>query len=198
MAVNLTPLVPVKKYGLASYKQMLINLLPVGHIWRNISTNFKLLFEAFAVELDRFEQRVTDLKREAIPGLSVEMLPEWEALALLPEERPLSGDSISQRQAVVHAKVTEELRARTAQFFIDYALAAYGMTITIAAAASLTPFRSGVNVSGDHLEADAAVYTWVITVVADPLSNISRMITAFRRMKLAHTSFIVNGIEYII
>lgn len=196
MAVNLTPLVPVKKYGLAAYKQMFLNLLPVGHIWRNLSTTFKLLAEAFAVELDRFEQRVTDLKKEAVPGLSVELLGEWETLALLPEERPLAADSTSQRQAVVHAKVTEELRARTAQFFIDYALAAFGMTITIAAAASLTPFRSGVNVSGDHLEADSAVYTWVITVVADPSTNVTRMITAFRRMKLAHTSFMVSGVDY--
>jgi uncharacterized protein YmfQ (DUF2313 family) len=197
MAVNLTPLVPVKRFNIASYKQMLINLLPPGHIWRNLGANFKLFLEAFAVELDRIEQTMTDLIRESVPGLSTEalLLAEWEAAALLPDEMPLDADTELQRQLTVHAKITQQMDFAGKDFFIAYA-GVLGMTITITSAATPNAFRVGEDTMGTALAPDGSPFYWVVTVTADPNGNVAKMITAFRRLKPAHTAFIHDGTEY--
>lgn len=193
---NLTSIIPKKIFSVAAYQKMLIQLLPRGALWKNLSATTKLFFEAIAVEFDRVDTRIVDLRREAVPGLSTasNLLPDWEDEAGI---TPGSGDSESVRQQRAHATLNLSYGNPTVAFFVNYALQAWNMTITIASHAPFVPFRSGVGVSGDHLEAETAVFTWVITVVSDPNTRVSEMITKFLQMKPAHTTFIVSGIEYI-
>lgn len=197
MAINLAPLVPVKKYGLDAYRQMLLNLLPPGFIWRNLGNTFKLFLEAFAAELNRLDQAIVDLKRESVPGLSTinGLLPEWETLALLPEEMPLAADTELARQLAVHAKITQQVDFVGNTYFINYA-DVLGMTITISQVTTSNAFRVGEDTVGTALAPDASVFYWLITVVADPNNNLSKMIAAFRRQKPAHTAFIIGSTVY--
>jgi uncharacterized protein YmfQ (DUF2313 family) len=192
----LTSIIPKKIFSVAAYKKQLIQLLPRGALWKNLSATTKLFFEAIAVEFDRVDTQIVNLRREAVPGLSTaaQLLPDWEEEAGIV---PGPSDSEALRQSRVHTALNTTYGNPTKQFFIDYALSAWNMVITVAAHGPFVPFRSGVGVSGDHLEAETAVFTWVITVVSDPNSSVNEMITKFLALKPAHTTFIVSGVEYI-
>lgn len=197
MAIDITPLVPIKRFGISSYRQMLINLLPPGRLWNNLGPKIKLLFEAFACELDRIEQAKTDLIRESIPGLSTasSMLPEWESALLLRTELPLSADSQGVRQRIVHAKMIQQVIYPSKDFFISYALT-LNIVITIAPVTTPSPFTTGTDTMGTALAPDGAAYYWEIVIVSDPDGNIGKLAIAFKRLKPAHTVILNLGIEY--
>lgn len=173
-------LVMQKAYNLADYKSMLRKLLPTGVLWRNLNATFDLLLEAFAVELDRFEQRVTDWLNESVPGLSVELLSDWERNLLLPDEQPAIGDSTSARQDRVHTKWTATY-SPTPRFLIDYA-AGLGMTITISYG-SAAVFGSAV--FGDLFAIGGGPNTFTITGVSG--ANQILLDKYVQKFKPAHT-----------
>ena len=91
---------------------------------------FGKLLMVFAIELEKFEQRVTDLRREAIPGLSSELLTEWERDLGLPDICSPLAATIEERSQICHAKYTGNYYGQSKQFFIDYA-SKLGALITI-------------------------------------------------------------------
>jgi uncharacterized protein YmfQ (DUF2313 family) len=91
---------------------------------------FGKLLMVFAIELEKFEQRVTDLRREAIPGLSRELLTEWERDLGLPDICSPLAATIEERAQICHAKYTGNYYGQSKQFFIDYA-SKLGALITI-------------------------------------------------------------------
>ncbi len=91
---------------------------------------FGKLLLCFAIELEKFEQRVTDLLRERVPGLSDELLPEWEKDLALPEPTSTKGQTKNERAQIAHAKYTANYSGQSKQFYVDYA-AALGAVITV-------------------------------------------------------------------
>jgi len=114
----------------ADYRDQLISLLPPGPAWTTPpgSVRFKLL-DTLAVELARIDARMGDLLEESDPRATVELLPEWEAVAGLPDPCAGTPETIAGRQAAL-------LRALTARggqsraYYIEIA-AALGYPIEI-------------------------------------------------------------------
>lgn len=85
---------------------------------------------AFAEELERFQERVMYLIQEAVPGLSRELLTEWEQDLGLPDECTPLESSVEERAQVAHTKYTGDYTGQSKAFFLDYA-ARLGAVITI-------------------------------------------------------------------
>ena len=87
------------------------------------STKFGALFSAIASEIFRFQNRWYDLYRESIPGLSEELLIDWERVAGLPDSCTITDNrTVAERQCAVHSKLfANHYRGLTRQFYIDYA-----------------------------------------------------------------------------
>jgi len=127
------------------------------------------LLLVLAGELERFDTRKRTLENESIPGLSSEMLEDWERVAGIPDfcnAAVYATQTVSERQAAVHQKITQgkgdpdQTRVtQSEQYYIDYA-ANLGYTITISYLAA--PFRVGDQV-GDRLGGTFANYTWVVS-----------------------------------
>lgn len=181
---NLTSIVPKKIFTVASYQKQLLQLLPKGAIWKNLSATTKLLFEALAVEFNRVDQRIVDLRREAVPGLSTasELLADWESEAGI---TPATSDSESFRQNRVHTRLNTNFGNPTDAFFIQYALDAFGMVITISH--TTDPFRCGEDRIGDDLNGTGGFFVFKINVVSDPNSKLNELKDFIEQMKPAHT-----------
>ena len=91
------------------------------------STWFGRWWSVAAAEFYRLEQRVADLVREAIPGLSVEMLEDWESEAGIITD---SFIDLAIRQQRVHQHLYGANSTVTVDFLIDYA-ANLSLTIEI-------------------------------------------------------------------
>lgn len=91
---------------------------------------FGKLLMCFAIEFEELQQRITDLIREAIPGLSSELLPEWEEDLNLPDLCSTLGQTEAERAQIAHSKFTGFYTGQSKQFYIDYA-ASLGAVITV-------------------------------------------------------------------
>ncbi len=173
----------------ASYRKMMVNLLPQGFPWRNLNTIFKLFLESFAVELDRLHGRSEDLVLQSSPGTSTsaDLLKEWEQMALLPDELPLGGETDSQRQQVASAKVTTHYSGPSKTFWETLA-GRLGMSITITEGGTRAPARVGIARVGLSRTNDPGnIFIWNIQVTADPNSQLAKFKICVRRLKPAHT-----------
>ena len=138
---------------------------------------------AFAAELDRCDTRGVAFEREAIPGLSDEMLFDWEEMA----DVDGTGFSLQERQQRVHLWITQnkgdlslvEL-TQGADFFIAYA-GNLGYTITITDPAGIA-FRVDISRVGDRLNSEEMAYTWKVEGDWDTALQI-----VFEKIKPAHT-----------
>lgn len=180
--MSLTNLIPQKIFSIEAYKNLLIRLLPRGPIWNSLSVTTKLLFEALAVEYDRVDTRFVDLQREAIAGLSVELLSDWEAEAGI---TPLSTDTTTIRQNRVHARLNSNFGNPTKTFFENYALSAFGIVMVISYGSD--PMRCGTALCGDELETTGGTFVFTVTVSSDPNSKLAELQAFINQMKPAHT-----------
>lgn len=220
--LDLSNLVPVKKYTVRHFWNMLVGLLPKGIIWlprlfndpiqwvdsvgegyshedsvgdpdiyfdspwgEGSSSNdlFANLLMALAEELNRYDTRSVALEREAIPGLSDEMLADWEEVAGIDG----TGFTLQERQQRVHLWITQnkgdvtliEL-TQSADFFIAYA-ANLGYTITITDPAG-TAFRVDISRVGDRIGGLEIAYTWKVEGDWDAALQV-----IFEKIKPLHT-----------
>jgi uncharacterized protein YmfQ (DUF2313 family) len=67
---------------------------------------FTRLLSAFSQEFARVDQRIDDLIDEADPRTTLEMLPDWERLAGLPDPCVTSEQTVEQRQSALVSKLT--------------------------------------------------------------------------------------------
>ncbi|GEM_PF-6278216 len=154
---------------LASYRNMLVNLLPQGFPWRNLNTIFRLFLESFAVEMDRLHGRSEDLIMQSNPGtaISADLLKEWERMALLSDELPVGTETEAQRQALVAAKVTTNYSGPSRQFFITLATR-LGLNIVITEGGTNLPARVGsARVGTSRVNGEGNVYIWNIQFLID-------------------------------
>lgn len=169
-----------------------------------------ILLSCFADELFRFEEALTKLIRESVPGLSKELLPSWERVAGLPDESTPVNATNEQRQALVHSKITQakgewtedtEFLPLTPAYYIKYA-ETFGMTITIDSGEGGVAFRTTTkrpgelqrvtrtpaeDIDGARLNNVQLMHTWVVTVVNDPQGNRSILEVVFDKIRPAHT-----------
>lgn len=153
-----------------------------------VNDAFANLLMAFAEELNRLDTRMVDFEKETIPGLSEEMLPDWEEMAGLPDECTPLAPTIPERQARVHTHITQNKGDpalvefnRNQTFFIQYA-SALGYTITITEPLESEVFRVGRNRVGDRVGSTDHAFTWKVEGDWD-----ATLQCIFEKIKPAHT-----------
>lgn len=94
-------------FSAADYLTQLKALLPRGLAWpRLVGGRMHQLLSGLTGEFARVDQRLIDLRDEADPRTTVELLPEWEKFAGLPDVCDVRADSsIGYRRAVLIAKL---------------------------------------------------------------------------------------------
>jgi uncharacterized protein YmfQ (DUF2313 family) len=93
---------------IAFYRQQLQQLKPRGMAWpTGPDANQTLLFDGLAVEYARVHGRGLDLLAETNPRTTLELLPEWERFAGLPDEcSALVATTIQERRLALETKLT--------------------------------------------------------------------------------------------
>jgi uncharacterized protein YmfQ (DUF2313 family) len=183
----------------------------------NVSTDdgrsslLAILLSCFSTEMERFASDFNKLLRESVPGLSTEaeLLTDWERIAGLPDECSPLASTESQRQQVVHNKIYTQYSGLTKQFFIDYA-AGLNVTITITddpggsvfrtthktgsiiqrvtrIASSDDPGTPTERIDGSRLNSAQTLFTFEVTVTADPNGNQDVLECIFEKLKPANT-----------
>ena len=104
-----------------AYLQQLQSLLPRGLAWpRTADSYLGRLLSSFAEEFTRVDQRVDDLLGEADPRTTLELLPDWERLAGLPDPCVTVEQTVEQRQSALVTKLTMQ-GGQSRQYYIDMA-----------------------------------------------------------------------------
>lgn len=152
-------------FNLSDYVHQLKALLPRGALWESLVADpiFSALLESEAVEFERIDNRATQLIEEIDPRSTIELLPDWEAFAGLPDSCSAAFATTQQerRQALV-AKLTYT-GGQSRQYFTDLAVSlGYSIDIT-----EYRPFVCGISQCGiDQLwEGGHTVrFHWTVTV----------------------------------
>lgn len=172
------------------YKKQLIALLPTGALWPAAQTvnTFTDVLDALAEELARIDARVENLMLEAYPDTSVELLPDWERVAGLPDSCTGELATLQQRHNALMGVLTIQ-RSLSRQFYIDIA-ARLGFTITIT---ELAGFTWRVNAA---LDVNAVYFRADVSVAGDPLvQSLNNLLEcAMNTLKPAHTIVTFNYI----
>ncbi|WP_157081126.1 putative phage tail protein, partial [Novosphingobium naphthalenivorans] len=90
----------------AAYARQMKQLLPKGAAWDFAPDGtFARLLLALAAEFARIDSRALDLIGEADPRTTLELLPDWERVAGLPDSCTGAPDEVAERQAALHQKI---------------------------------------------------------------------------------------------
>ncbi len=149
-------------------------------------TLFGRLLSCFAAELARVEQRVTGLRREEIPGLSVELLPEWENEAGLPDSCVATTATVEERQRSVHARILGEYATITVGYLVDYATTLGFSILVEETTISSEPRIMGVARMGRQRMGGFGAFSVVVITVLSGSGNLDQMKCIFSRIKPAH------------
>ncbi len=164
---------------------LLKKLLPPGKLFEKIGDLFSSILRPFAEEIDRFRERIEDVKKEANPATSTELLPDYEEIALAPDERPDPGADIAERRGIVSAKLNTAFVGPTEAFFIEYARK-LGITITSIETNVPVYFDCSMDCS-EALILRGSVYIWRINYTGGTDSARLHMKQAFRHYQRRHT-----------
>ena len=103
--------------NVADYLRMLQNLLPLGMAWtRRPDATLTKTLTASVEELSRVDDAAWRALDETNPLYAVELLPEWEAIAGLPDECSALSDTIEERRNAVIQKLRRPV-GQNAAFF---------------------------------------------------------------------------------
>lgn len=176
-----------------AYGRMLKHLLPPGKLW--ILTPDSWLSKwltAIGDELVRASDRATDLLAESLPDTATEMVPDWERVLGLPDERvtEIPGTTAERRLAITQKFISKG--GQNPAFFIALA-AACGYTVTLSKFGGEV-LRVGFRVS-DRVYGDDYAYSFLVTVTAVAATALPE--ADFERVIRAAThSHIAVGFEY--
>ncbi len=150
-----------------AWRDNLAQLLPPGKAWpREPDSALVQLLHGFAEEFARLDGRAAVLRDEADPLSALELLPDWERLAGLPDACVPIPEGIRDRQIAVARKISG-LGGQSRDFFIDLA-ERLGVEVEIE---EFEPARCGFSVCGDFCWSDAWRFTWRVRVLADTQSS---------------------------
>lgn len=131
-------------------------LLPRGAAWpRDASAVLTRTLRALAEEFARIDERAGDLIEESDPRTTLELLPDWERVAGLPDACYGELSTIQERRAALAAKLTR-LGGQSRAYFIDLAHQ-LGYEVTID---EFRPFRAGIGRAGDPVYGQAWLFAW--------------------------------------
>ena len=154
-------------YTADDYREQLKALLPPGRaLPREPGTTLEQLLDAMAQELARIDGRADQLVDEALPNTTLELLPDWERVAGLPDE--CSGTlqpTIQGRRNDLVARLTNA-GGQSPAYFIAMA-AALGFVVTIT---EFRPLRAGLSHAGDAISNGDWAFTWRIN---GPLTTVT-------------------------
>lgn len=143
----------------AEYREQLKALLPPGQAFpRDPGTTLHDLLDGMSIELARVDDRASALPQEVNPNTTLELLPDWERVAGLPDK--CSGtleETLQGRRNALLAKLTST-GGQSADYFIQLA-ASLGYAVTIEV---FRPFRAGSSVAGDVLSNGDWAFAWRI------------------------------------
>lgn len=183
-------------------------MLPPGRLWNALRQSGSLADELLAAQAEEFARvdgRAEDLLDEADPRATLELLPEWEAWAGLPDICTGGMSTLQERREALVQKLTSG-GGQSRAYFVSLA-ATLGYTITID---EFRPFICGKSRCGDQLNGGAeARFYWRVTVpnaklirftcgvsrCGDSLGKIDRaapLECVLQRLKPAHTEIIFN------
>jgi len=147
----------------AEYTAHLQALLPTGLAWpRGADADLTRLLEAMAAELARVDGRAADLRDEADPRTTYEMLYDWERIAGLPGACMAGlSQSVAERRDALVGKLSERGGQSRAYFIALAARLGYAITIT-----EFQPFTAG-SPAGDILSNGAWVFAWQVNAAAN-------------------------------
>lgn len=163
--------------------------VPPGNVLQNVvydpgriaGSTLGRLLSCFAEELGRIEARVADMWAERFPGLSTELLEDWETALGLP-----STGAVAVRQAVAHAKLYGENRTATKQYFIDTA-AALGYLVTVQEdTLAAEPAVAGVAIAGRNRAGGWGAHAVLLITVVSGSGDLATMKTEIEKRKPAH------------
>jgi uncharacterized protein YmfQ (DUF2313 family) len=143
----------------AEYREQLKALLPPGQAFpRDPGTTLHDLLDGMSIELARVDDRASALPLEVNPNTTLELLPDWERVAGLPDK--CSGtleETLQGRRNALLAKLTST-GGQSADYFIQLA-ASLGYAVTIEV---FRAFRAGRSVAGDLLSNGDWAFAWRI------------------------------------
>lgn len=201
-AADLEKFAPRQKYFELDYLKALLRLLPMGSIWvtllnaigsPTVGNTFVTLFSCLAAELARLEVRCMALFREQVPGMSSEMLSDWERVAGIPEIGGSLALTTAERQNIVHAKLySDEGFGLTEAYYVNYAaLLGYGIRFYYDESDPFYVAPVGVDLldigsrMGDRLNASASI-SYIIVKVIGGLTGTENLQAAIEYRKPAH------------
>lgn len=142
-----------------AYAAQLRALLPRGKAWEFPPDGpFAGLLLGLAEEFTRIDGRTLDLLEEADPRTTLELLPDWERIAALPDACTGAPDNAAERQAALHQKLNR-IGAENAATYIELA-ARVGYIIRIE---EHRPARIGMRI-GERLNGPLWVFVWTVHV----------------------------------
>jgi uncharacterized protein YmfQ (DUF2313 family) len=143
----------------AEYREQLKALLPPGQAFpRDSGTTLHDLLDGMSIELARVDDRASALPLEVNPNTTLELLPDWERVAGLPDKcSGILEETLQGRRNALLAKLTST-GGQSADYFIQLA-ASLGYAVTIEV---FRPFRAGRSVAGDVLSNGAWAFAWRI------------------------------------
>lgn len=203
---------PRLRYLESDYLKALLKMLPVGSIWRTVlgtlgssptpeeRNSFVSLLSCFAAELARFENRCMYLFQEKIPGLSVEMLEDWERVAGLPDIWQGAPTNDDERRAQAQAKlIPMSKQTINDQFYIDYA-EDLGFLIKFVQGENSSVFRLGSSRMGDRIggisSAGGGTAGMVTVKVVGGLEGTDYLQDVFEILKPAHILLVWEALIY--
>lgn len=143
----------------AAYARQMAQLLPKGPAWNFAPDSpFARMLLALGAEFARIDSRSLDLVEEADPRTTLELLPDWERVAGLPDTCTGAPDEPAERQAALHQKLVG-IGGQNKATFVELA-ARLGYQIEIA---EHRPARIGMYV-GEELNGPDWAYAWTVYV----------------------------------
>lgn len=152
-----------------NYRNKLLTLLPVGVAWaRDANSTMADMLHAWADELARVDGRTTDLRNEADPQTTLELILEWESILGIPDPCSGLGETLQQRREAILAAL-RLLGGQSRQYFIDLAatLGFEGATIT-----EYDPHSVDLSVDAG-LFGDDWQFAWTLSVAMPDVQQIS-------------------------
>lgn len=143
----------------SAYAAQLRALLPQGAAWDFAPDGpFAGLLAGLADEFARIDARGLAVLEEADPRTTLELLPDWERVAALPDSCTGVPDSVAERQAALHQKLTR-IGAQTAAAYTELA-ARVGYVIRIE---EHRPARMGMRL-GERLNGPGWAFAWTVHI----------------------------------
>ncbi len=142
-----------------AYAAQLGQLLPQGAAWSYAPDGTLAgLLLALGEEFARIDGRALDLVEEADPRTALELLPDWERVAALPDTCTGAPDNVFERQAALHQKLTRRGAQNIAAYVELAARVGYNVWIE-----EHRPARCGMRL-GDRLNGPLWTFVWTVHI----------------------------------